>query len=80
MSFKISWKAHIAYFGIRALIIMVLWDTANMLVHEGLHSIPYTMFGDRSTYKLRRIYDYAMETSEKPIERTRFLVVLLTCL
>lgn len=46
-------------------------------VHEAIHGITYTIFGGRVKYGFKGIYAYTMEVSEKPIERTKFLIVLL---
>lgn len=46
-------------------------------VHEALHGLAYTMFGGKIKYGFKGIYAYTMEISEKPIQRLKFLVVLL---
>jgi hypothetical protein len=46
-------------------------------VHEVIHGITYSIFGGKVKYGFKGIYAYTMEVSEKPIERTKFLVVLL---
>ena len=46
-------------------------------VHEAVHGITYIMFGGKVKYGFKGIYVYTQEVSELPIERTKFLIILL---
>lgn len=59
------------YIGILMLLVLII------AVHEALHGLAYIMFGGKVTYGFKGIYAYAMEVSALPIQRTKFLVVLL---
>jgi hypothetical protein len=46
-------------------------------VHEVLHGLAYIMFGGKVRHGFKGIYAYTIEVSEKPIQRVKFLIVLL---
>ena len=46
-------------------------------IHEAIHGITYIIFGGKVKYGFKGIYAYTMEVSEKPLEITKFLVILL---
>jgi len=48
------------------------------IVHEGIHGLTYKAFGGKVKYGFKGIYAYTQEISEMPIERTKFLIILLT--
>jgi len=47
------------------------------IVHEGIHGLTYKAFGGTVKYGFKGIYAYTQEISEMPIERTKFLIILL---
>ena len=48
-----------------------------VLVHEGIHGVVFKIFGGKVKFGFKGIYAYTMETSGKPIERIKFIIVLL---
>ncbi len=46
-------------------------------VHELIHGAFYMVFGGKIKFGFKGIYAYTMEISGKPIQRTKFLIVLL---
>ena len=48
-----------------------------MAIHEAIYSISYIIFGGQFKYEFRGIYIYTMEISEKPIQRTKYLIMML---
>lgn len=47
------------------------------VIHEGIHGLAYKVFGGKVKYGFKGIYAYTMEISELPINRTKFLIILL---
>jgi len=47
------------------------------IIHEGIHGLAYKVFGGTVKYGFKGIYAYTQEISEIPIDRTKFLIVLL---
>ena len=47
------------------------------IVHESLHGLAYKVFGGKVKYGFKGIYAYTQEVSEIPIDRTKFLIILL---
>ncbi|MBU3182039.1 DUF3267 domain-containing protein [Clostridium psychrophilum] len=48
------------------------------IVHEGIHGLVYKFFGGKVKYGFKGIYAYTQEISGMPIERTKFLIILLS--
>ena len=49
-----------------------------VLVHEGIHGLVFKIFGGKVKFGFKGIYAYTMETSGKPIERVKFIIILLS--
>jgi len=47
------------------------------IVHEGIHGLVYKVFGGKVKYGFKGIYAYTQEISEMPIDRVKFLIILL---
>ncbi|MBU3198433.1 DUF3267 domain-containing protein [Clostridium estertheticum] len=47
-------------------------------IHEAIHGISFIVFGGKVKYGFKGIYAYTMEVSAKPIQRVKFLIVLLS--
>jgi len=47
------------------------------IVHEGIHGFAYKAFGGKVKYGFKGIYAYTQEVSEMPIDRSKFLIILL---
>lgn len=47
------------------------------IAHEGIHGLAYKVFGGKVKYGFKGIYAYTQEVSEIPIDRTKFLIILL---
>ncbi|HEY5524593.1 MAG TPA: DUF3267 domain-containing protein [Clostridium sp.] len=47
------------------------------IIHESLHGLAYKAFGGKVKYGFKGIYAYTQEVSEIPIERTKFLIILM---
>ena len=47
------------------------------VMHEGIYGLAYKAFGGKVKYGFKGIYAYTQEVSEIPIERTKFLIILL---
>ena len=47
------------------------------IVHESIHGLAYKMFGGKVKYGFKGIYAYTQEISGIPIERSKFLIILL---
>lgn len=47
------------------------------IVHESIHGLVYKAFGGKVRYGFKGIYAYTQEVSEIPIDRTKFLIILL---
>ncbi|MBU3110254.1 DUF3267 domain-containing protein [Clostridium lacusfryxellense] len=47
------------------------------IVHESIHGLSYRVFGGTVKYGFKGIYAYTQEISELPINRTKFLIILL---
>lgn len=48
-----------------------------LIVHESIHGLAYKAFGGKVKYGFKGIYAYTQEVSEIPIDRTKFLIILL---
>ncbi|MCB2295206.1 DUF3267 domain-containing protein [Clostridium algoriphilum] len=48
------------------------------IVHEGIHGLVYKAFGGKVKYGFKGIYAYTQEISEMPIDRVKFLIILLS--
>jgi hypothetical protein len=48
------------------------------LIHEFFHGLAYTVFDGKVRFGFKGIYVYTQEVSGRPIQRTKFLVVLLS--
>ena len=48
-----------------------------LIVHESIHGLAYKTFGGKVKYGFKGIYAYTQEVSEIPINRTKFLIILL---
>lgn len=60
-------------FYIYALLLMVPIS----IIHECIHGLVFKAFGGKIKYGFKGVYAYTMEVSELPIERTKFLIILL---
>ncbi|MBK5240149.1 DUF3267 domain-containing protein [Clostridium sp.] len=60
-------------FFIYALLLMVPIS----IIHESIHGFAFKVFGGKVKYGFKGIYAYTMEISQLPIERTKFLIILL---
>jgi len=49
-----------------------------VIVHEGIHGLVFKLFGGKVKFGFKGIYAYTMETSGKPIERIKFIIILLS--
>jgi len=58
-------------------IVILLLLVPIIAIHEVLHGISFIIFGGRVKYGFKGIYAYTMEVSAKPIQRVKFLIVLL---
>ena len=47
------------------------------IVHEAIHGLAYKSFGGKVKYGFKGIYAYTQEISEMPIDRIKFLIILL---
>ncbi|WP_298842789.1 DUF3267 domain-containing protein [Clostridium sp.] len=47
------------------------------IIHESIHGLAYKIFGGKVKYGFKGIYAYTQEISEVPIERFKFLIILL---
>jgi len=47
------------------------------IVHEAIHGLAYEFFGGKVKYGFKGIYAYTQEVSEIPIDRIKFLIILL---
>lgn len=47
-------------------------------IHEAIHGITFIIFGGKVEYGFKGIYAYKMEVFAKPIQRVKFLIVLLS--
>jgi hypothetical protein len=47
------------------------------IIHEGIHGFAFKAFGGKVKYGFKGIYAYTMEISELPIDRNKFLIILL---
>lgn len=47
------------------------------VVHELIHGAAHRIFGGKAKFGLKGIYAYTHEVSERPLERIKFLIVLL---
>lgn len=47
------------------------------ITHEGIHGLVFKAYGGKVKYGFKGIYAYTMEISELPINRTKFLIILL---
>jgi len=47
------------------------------IIHESIHGLVYKAFGGKVKYGFKGIFAYTQEISEIPIERTKFLIILL---
>ncbi|MBX4265796.1 DUF3267 domain-containing protein [Clostridium estertheticum] len=48
------------------------------IVHESIHGLAYRIFGGKVKYGFKGIYAYTQEISGIPIDRTKFLIILLS--
>jgi hypothetical protein len=47
------------------------------ITHECIHGLAFIAFGGKVKYGFKGIYAYTMEISDLPIDRTKFLIILL---
>ena len=47
------------------------------IIHESIHGLAYKIFGGKVKYGFKGSYAYTQEISELPIERTKFLIILM---
>ncbi|MBU3090573.1 DUF3267 domain-containing protein [Clostridium sp. CF011] len=47
------------------------------IVHESIHGLAFLAFGGKVRYGFKGIYAYTQEISELPIDRTKFLIILM---
>lgn len=48
-----------------------------ILIHELIHGAVYTIFGGKVRYGFKGVYAYTQEISESPIEKRKFMLILL---
>lgn len=48
------------------------------IIHELIHGITFKLFGGKVKYGIKIIYAYTQEISSMPIDRNKFLIVLLS--
>ncbi|WML34163.1 DUF3267 domain-containing protein [Clostridium sp. OS1-26] len=48
------------------------------MIHELIHGITFKLFGGKVKYGFKIIYAYTQEVSNMPIDRNKFLIVLLS--
>ncbi|MDF2673324.1 MAG: hypothetical protein K0R09_1589 [Clostridiales bacterium] len=48
-----------------------------VLIHELIHGTIYTIFGGKVRYGFKGVYAYTQEISEIPIEKKKFVLILL---
>ena len=65
------------YLAINFFIYALLLMMPISIIHEGIHGFVFKAFGGKVKYGFKGIYAYTMEISELPIERTKFLIILL---
>lgn len=56
---------------------MMIFMIVILVIHEWIHGITYRLFGWKVKYGFKIIYAYTHEISELPLEKTKFLIVLL---
>ena len=57
---------------------MILFMIVILIVHERIHRLSYELFGGKVKYGFKIIYAYTYEVSELPLEKVKFLIVLLS--
>jgi hypothetical protein len=62
----------IKFFGFIIILLIPL-----ILAHELIHGTAYTIFGGKVRYGFRGVYAYTQEISESPIEKKKFVIILL---
>ncbi|MGH4118667.1 DUF3267 domain-containing protein [Clostridium sp.] len=65
------------YLAINFFIYVLLLMVPISIIHECIHGLTFIAFGGKVKYGFKGIYAYTMEISELPIERTKFLIILL---
>lgn len=48
------------------------------IIHELVHGITFKLFGGKVKYGFKIIYAYTQEVSSMPIDRSKFLIILLS--